>query len=598
MDNENSRNTITFAVIAMLMLLAYNLFVLQPAEKKRAAELAHQKLVATQQAALPAAAASATHVVTRSEALAQSARVLVNAPALTGSIALKGARIDDLYLAQYPVSLAKGAPKVELFRPEGVPQAYFAEFGWAGAAGVPDATTVWTQTGGDVLSPGHPVILTYDNGRGLVFTRTIAIDDHFMFTLTDQVANRGPAPVTLAAYGSVQHQGKPVLTPNILIHEGGVGALGEKHELRLQAFKDWKDKGDTSIQDTGGWVGLTDKYWLAAVIPDQTHAVKGGFRISTVNGIDVYEANFVGQPHVIAPGGGAVETRRLFAGAKRVDLLQAYERDLNIPNLDNAVDWGNLWFITRPVFWLLSTFHGLTGNWGVAILLMTLVVKILLFPLAKRGFDSASKMKKLQPKLEEIRKKNEKDPAKAQQETMALYQAEKVNPLAGCLPILVQIPILYALSKVLWVSSEMRQAPFFGWIHDLSARDDSSFVNLFGLIPWDPGSTPLIGGILGGVLHIGVWPLLYGFTQWLSTSMSPPASSDPSQKIVYQLMPVMFTVMMAQTPSGLLIYWAWSGTLTIVQQYVIMHRAGVDNPIDGAIARLTGARGKGLAKAA
>ena len=326
--------------------------------------------------------------------------------------------------------------------------------------------------------------------------------------------------------------------------------------------------------------------------------MKGGFRISTVNGIDVYEANFVGQPHVIAPGGGAVETRRLFAGAKRVDLLQAYERDLNIPNLDNAVDWGNLWFITRPVFWLLSTFHGLTGNWGVAILLMTLVVKILLFPLAKRGFDSASKMKKLQPKLEEIRKKNEKDPAKAQQETMALYQAEKVNPLAGCLPILVQIPILYALSKVLWVSSEMRQAPFFGWIHDLSARDDSSFVNLFGLIPWDPGSTPLIGGILGGVLHIGVWPLLYGFTQWLSTSMSPPASSDPSQKIVYQLMPVMFTVMMAQTPSGLLIYWAWSGTLTIVQQYVIMHRAGVDNPIDGAIARLTGARGKGLAKAA
>jgi len=596
MDNENSRNTITFAVVAMLMLLAYNLFVLQPAEKKRAADLAHQKLVATQQAALPTAAAP--HAVTRSEALAQSARVRVAGPALTGSISLKGARIDDLYLVQYPVSLAKGAPKVELFRPEGVPQAYFAEFGWAGAAGAPNSATVWTQTGGDVLSPGHPVILTYDNGQGLVFTRTIALDDQFMFTLTDQVANRGPAPVTLAAYGSVQHQGKPVLTPNILIHEGGVGALGEKHELRLQAFKDWKDKGDTSIQDTGGWVGLTDKYWLAAVIPDQSEPVKGGFRISTVNGIDVYEANFVGQPRVIPPGGGAVETRRLFAGAKRVKLLQAYQRDLNIPNLDNAVDWGNLWFITRPVFWLLSTFEGLTGNWGVAILLMTLVVKIALFPLAKRGFDSASKMKKLQPRLEEIRKKNEKDPAKAQQETMALYQVEKVNPMAGCLPILVQIPILYALSKVLWVSSEMRQAPFFGWIHDLSARDDSSFVNLFGLIPWDPGSTPLIGGILGGVLHIGVWPLLYGFTQWLSTSMNPPASSDPSQKIVYQLMPVMFTVMMAQTPSGLLIYWAWSGALTIVQQYVIMHRAGADNPIDGAIARLTGSRTKAVRKAA
>jgi YidC/Oxa1 family membrane protein insertase len=596
MDNENSRNTITFAVIAMLMLLAYNLFVLQPAEKKRAAELAHQRLVTAQQAALPTPAT--VHVVTRGEALAQSARVKVAAPALTGSISLKGARIDDLFLAQYPVSLDKGAPKVELFRPEGVSQAYFAEFGWAGAPGVPNATTVWTQTGGDVLSPGHPVILTYDNGQGLVFTRTIAVDEHFMFTLTDEVANRGPAPVTLAAYGSVQHQGKPTLTPNILIHEGGVGALGEKHELRLQAFKDWKGKGDSSYQDTGGWVGLTDKYWLAAVIPDQQASVKGGFRISTVNGVDVYEANFVGQPHVIAPGGGATETRRLFAGAKRVDLLQAYQRDLNIPNLDNAVDWGNLWFITRPVFWLLSTFHGLTGNWGVAILLMTLVVKIALFPLAKRGFDSASKMKQLQPKLEEIRKKHEKDPAKVQQETMALYQAEKVNPLAGCLPILVQIPILYALSKVLWVSAEMRQAPFFGWIHDLSARDDSTFVNLFGLIPWDPGATPLIGGILGGVLHIGVWPLLYGFTQWLSTSMTPPASSDPSQKIVYQMMPVVFTVMMAQTPSGLLIYWAWSGALTVLQQYVIMHRAGVENPIDGAISRLLGRRGKALQKAA
>ena len=596
MENENSRNTITFAVIAMLMLVAYNFFVLQPVEKKRAADLARQRAAAVQQVNQPAPVA--VHVTTRSEALSVTPRIRVEGPALSGSISLRGARVDDLFLNQYPVSLAKGAAKTELFRPEGVTNAFFAEFGWAGAAGVPNATTLWTRSAGDVLSPGKPVVLTYDNGQGLLFTRTISLDEHFMFTITDQVANRSAAPVTLTPYGSVQHQGKPVLTPNILIHEGGVGALGEKHELRLQAYKDWKDKGDTTITDVGGWTGLTDKYWLAAVIPDQTQSVKAGFRVSTINTTDVYEAIYSGQSHIIPPGGGATETRHLFAGAKRVELLQAYQQQLNVPSLDNAVDWGNLWFITRPLFWLLSTFHGLSGNWGVAILLMTLVVKIALFPLAKRGFDSAAKMKQLQPKMEEIRKKHEKDPAKAQQETMALYQTEKVNPRAGCLPILVQIPILYALSKVLWVSSEMRQAPFFGWIADLSAPDPTSFVNLFGLIPWDPGATPLIGGLLGGFLHIGVWPLLYGFTQWLSTSMSPPASSDPSQRIVYQLMPVMFTVMMAQTPSGLLIYWAWSGTLTIVQQYVIMHRAGVDNPIDGGIRRLLGRNTAVVKKAA
>ena len=595
MDQENSRNTIAFAVIAMLMLLAYNMFVLEPAQKRHIQEIARQRTAAAQVAAMP----EAPKVATRDEALKTTPRVAIDTPALKGSISLRGARIDDLFLQQYPVSTAKGAPKVELFRPEGAQQAYFAEFGWSGPASAPNSASLWTKTAGDVLSPGKPVTLTFDGGQGLVFTRTISVDDHFMFTVAETVENHSAAPVAIVPFGSVQHQGKPVLNPNPLIHEGGVAALGDKHELRIQAFKNWKEKGDTTISDTGGWTGLTDKYWLAAVIPEQSEPVKGGFRISTSNGVDVYEAIYEGQTRNIAPGGRLTETRRLFAGAKRVELLKGYEHDLGLPNFaDNAVDWGNLWFITRPVFSLLSTFHGVTGNWGLAILMMTLVVRLALFPLANRSFESASKMKKLQPRMEEIKKKYEKDPAKAQQETMLLYQQEKVNPLAGCLPILFQIPILYALTKVLTVSSELRQAPFFGWIHDLSAPDPTTFLNLFGLIPWDPGHTPLIGGFLGGFLHIGVWPLLYGFTQWLSTSMAPPASSDPSQKIVYQMMPIMFTFMMAQTPSGLLVYWAWSGALTVLQQYVIMHRAGTENPIDNLIARVSGKTGTALKKAA
>ncbi len=585
MEQENSRNTITFMIVAMAMLMAYYVLVLQPAEKRRELNALRAKAAAVQQVALGTPTAP---VLSRDDALRASPRVQIKTPALQGSISLRGGRIDDLFLSQYHVSLAKDAPPVELFRPEGVPLAYFADFGWTGATGAPTGLTDWRQTAGGELSPNHPVVLSYDNGQGLTFQRTIAVDDQFMFTVSDTVTNHAAQAVTLAPYASVQRQGKPQLTPNILIHEGGVGALGDDHHLQLQAFKNWKDKADTLLPSTGGWAGITDKYWLAAVIPDQHEAVTAGFRVSSVRGIDVYEANYIGRPQAIAPGASATETRHIFAGAKRVALLQSYEQTLGVPRFDDGVDWGNLWFITRPVFWLLSFFHGLTSNWGLSILGMTLVVKVLLFPLAYRSFKSASRMKQLQPQMEEIRKKFEKDPAKQQQETMALYQREKVNPLAGCLPILVQIPIFFALTKVLTVSAEMRQAPFFGWIHDLSASDPTSFLNLFGLIPWDPGATPLIGGLLGGALHIGVWPLLYGFTQWLSTAMNPPASQDPSQKIVYQIMPLMFTFMMAQTPSGLLIYWAWSGALTVAQQYVIMHRAGVDNPIDGAIRRLTG----------
>jgi YidC/Oxa1 family membrane protein insertase len=591
MDKENGRNTILFVVCAVAMLIVYQTFVLQPAQRRQQAEAEARAAAAKQAGAvvLPdgrVAPAPASQFVSREEAQVASPRARIDSPALTGSVALKGGRIDDLYLKQYRTALAPTSPPVELFRPEGARQAHFAEFGWTGVQNGPGPQTVWTLVSGSTLAPNSPVVLRWDNGQGLVFTRTIAVDDRFMFTVTDTATNRTGAAVRLAPYASVQRQGQPELSKTPIIHEGGVGELGER--LELLPYKKWKQRGRVDKPSTGGWLGLTDKYWLAAVIPDQRQAVQADFRVTTVNGVDVYEANYVGGAVNLQPNQEASTTHRLFAGAKRVQILKDYEKNLGIARFDDAVDWGHFWFFTRPIFTLLSFFQSWVGNFGIAILMLTVVVRLIFFPLANKSYESITKMKKLQPQMEAIKKKNEKDPAKAQQELMALYQQEKINPLMGCLPMLVQIPVFYSLYKVLFVTIEMRHAPFFGWVHDLSAPDPTTFVNLFGLIPWDPAMTPLIGSFLAGPLHIGVWPLLYGFTMWLTTAMSPSPSQDPTQKLVFQLMPIIFTFMLGQVAVGVVIYWCWSNVLSILQQYVIMRRLKVDNPIDDIIARLSG----------
>jgi YidC/Oxa1 family membrane protein insertase len=591
MDKESTRNTIVFFVCALALMAAYQLFVFGPMQRRQAAvQKAHAQYAAVQPTA--AAPPGSPVFANRAQALAASPRVPIDTPSLKGSIALKGGRIDDLFLKGYPETTAKNSPPVELFRPEGAKNAYFADFGWAGTA--PTSSAVWTAPAGSVLSPGHPVALTYDNGKGLVFTRTIGIDDKFMFTVVNTVANKGSEPLQLAPYASIQRQGMPQLTPINIIHEGGVGVLGvgqgptipffssANQTLHLVAFKDWKKNGDTTVPSRGGWLGITDHYWLGAIIPDQAEPAKDAFIYTLDNGTDVFEALYQGQARTLPPGQSASETTHVFAGAKKVSILQDYSRSLGAPNLEDAVDWGHLWFLTKFLFWLLEFFHRLIGNFGVAILLLTVTVKLLLFPLANRSFESMSKMKKLQPELEVIKKRFPDDPAKQQQETMALYQREKVNPLAGCLPVLVQIPIWYALYKVLYVTLEMRHAPFFGWIHDLSAPDPTTWGNLFGLLPYNPAAIP----ILGSVLAIGVWPLLYGAVQWLTTQMSPQATTDPTQKLMMQLFPLVFTVMLAHSPSGILIYWTWSSSLTILQQYFIMHRYGAENPIDDLITRI------------
>ncbi len=592
MQDNSNRNTIIFVVSAMVLLLAYQFLVMGPRNKAREAELARNPPAATAQmqaqqlTKAPPTAAEA--LVSRQQAAAASPRVRIETPALSGSVSLRGARLDDLYLKQYRETVAKNSPPVELLRPEGAQHAQFAEFGWAGAnvPGLPTAATVWTQTAGATLAPGAPITLQTTNGAGLTFTRVISVDDRFMFTLADTVANTGAAAVTLAPYGSVQRQGLPSdMGKNSIVHEGAVGWLG--NELRLIKFKKWAKDGGTTTPTTGGWAGITDKYWLAALIPAQKEAVQSQFRVTKSGGMDIFEANYVGSARVIAPGRQVTETQRFFGGAKTVPVLKAYEDTLGVPRFDQAVDWGMFWFFTRPLFQFLEFIHSHVGNFGIAILLLTVAVKIVFFPLANKSYESITKMKKVQPQIEALRAKYKDDATKQQTELMALYQKEKINPVTGCLPMLLQIPVFYALYKVLTVTIEMRHAPFFGWIQDLSARDPSTVWNLFGLIPWHPATAPMIGTLLDGSLHIGILALCYGVTMWLTTSMNPPAG-DPVQQKIFQFMPIIFTFIMAPFAVGLLIYWTWSNVLTIIQQYIIMRRFKVDNPIDSLIAKITG----------
>lgn len=615
MQNDSNKNTLMFIVSAFAILIGYQFLILGPQQQKAEAQLAAKKaaeaqVMATQPGVvLGPDGRPAPLKLSRDAAKGQSPRLQVETPALTGSIALRGARIDDLLLKRYDQTTTKGSPPVELFRPEGAEHAWFADFGWAGAnlPGLPDSRTVWAAAPGQVLRPTSPVVLTHDNGQGLVFTRTISVDADAMFTVADSVRNQGGQTLSLAAYASVQRQGIPAdLGKNQIVHEGAIGVFGveggKAHELKQSKYGKWKkDKALETFVSRGGWAGVTDKYWLAALIPDQAQDVTAQYRVTQAGPVDIYDVNFVGQPKTLAPGQTLTQTTRLFAGAKTVPLLRKYEfggeppawwkvwdtTKGQIPRFDDAVDWGMFSFFTRPIFNILEMFYKLVGNFGIAILLLTVTLKLVLYPLADKSYESMAKMKKIAPEVEKLKAKLKDDPTKMQQEMMGLYAKEKINPMMGCLPMLVQIPVFYALYKVLTVTIEMRHAPFFGWIQDLSARDPSTIFTLFGLIPWHPATAPLIGGFLDGPLHIGVWPLLYGFTMWLTTAMNPPAA-DPIQQKIFQWFPVIFTFTLAGFSVGLVIYWCWSNVLTILQQYIIMRRYQVENPIDKLIARFKG----------
>lgn len=600
-QDPSTRNTIIFFVCAMIVLFAYETFVMAPAEKRRAEQA---KAAAAMQEKLhpgvplaPGGVPKAQYV-SRAQAIAASPRVPVDTPSLKGSIALKGGRIDDLELKAYRETLDKTSPNVELLRPEGSDGAYFVQTGWTaqGQLGLPDANTVWTAPAGARLTTSTPVVLTYAAPSGLRFTRTIAVDDKFMFTVTDAVANGGAAPVTLASYGSVQRQcdaldathkdwcTDPALRGNA--HEGSIGWLGGK--LQQVKYKDWAKKSPDPIPSTGGWLGITDKYWMAALAPQQSVPVTGTYRVTPAIGFSIFEANFVGPAQTVAPGAQLSSATRLFAGAKLAPLLKTYQQSLGIPELDQAVDWGLFWFLTRPLFAVVEFFYRQVGNFGIAILLLTVCVRVVFFPIANRSYESMTRMKKVQPQIEALKKRFKDDPQKQQQEMMEIYKREKINPVAGCLPMLLQIPVFFALYKVLSVTIEMRQAPFYGWIHDLASRDPTTIMNLFGALPYDPSLVPVLGGIFGTYLHIGVWPLIYMVTMWLSMSMSPTTGMDQTQAQMMKVMPVLFSFFITNVAVGLVIYWCWSNILSILQQYLIMHRLKVDNPIDSIIGKITG----------
>ncbi|HEY6335745.1 MAG TPA: membrane protein insertase YidC [Alphaproteobacteria bacterium] len=510
----------------------------------------------------------------RADILRDSPRVTIDTPRVQGSIALKGARFDDLTLVQYRETIDPNSPQITLLTPAGMPDAYFADTGWTAPAGsgikLPDKDSLW-QADRMTLTPTSPVTLTWDNGEGLKFVTIYSIDDNYMISVEQRVENSGAAAVTLFPYARVSRNGNPPESSYYILFEGPLGVFDKT--LKEIKYKELQ-KGPVEATTTGGWLGFTDKYWLVAAIPDKATPVAAHFRNDATSGHNEYQAYFVASTGLtVAPGASVVSSSMLFAGAKEVKLLNAYEDNLGIERLSYAIDWGWFFFLTKPIFLLLDWLYKHVGNFGVAILLLTVIIKGLFFPLANKSYRAMSKLKKLQPEMMKIRERFGDDRERMNKEMMELYKREKANPTAGCLPIFIQIPVFFSLYKVLFVTIEMRHAPFYGWIHDLSAPDPTSILNLFGLIP--PWTLPDSLSFLPiAILALGVWPIIMGITMFLQQKLNP-APADPVQAKMFMILPVVFTFMLAKFPAGLVIYWTWNNLLSIAQQWVIMRRAGV-----------------------
>lgn len=606
-----TRNVIIAVVLSAAILFGFEFFYNAPQRQRLQAE-EQARIEATQPAQESSGSAEApppSGPVAREQVLAQTAgaRIVIDTPEVDGSIALEGARIDDLNLRDYHRTIDPESGEVTVLAPRSTEFAHDAFFGWEmrngeNAATLADAFSGWTTTEGARLTPDTPVTLTLAAGEGLTIERTISIDQNYMFTITDVVRNTSGATVSARPFGTVRRMGLPQdYVRNQIVHQGLIGAFGENNNLRQityeNANKHIRDRGRGRIgaeeriedlQGQGGWFGITDHYWLAAIIPAQSERVSTYFDARSEGALNDYRAAYRGDWREIAAGGEVTYTQHLFAGAKRYELLRDYQSNMSIPRFDDAIDWGNFWFLTRPFFqWLLHPLAQIFADWGVvfnfglAILASTIVIKLLLFPLVYQSFKSMAKMRALAPKMKEVQERYAADKQRQQQEILKLYQTEKINPVAGCIPILLQIPVFFALYKTLSVTIEMRHAPFVGWIHDLSARDPTSIFNLFGLLPFD----------VPAFLLIGAWPILYGVSMWALQALSPPPT-DPVQAQIFRFLPILFTVMFAAFPAGLVIYWTWSNALSILQQYVIMRRQGVATQLDTFLEKRFGSGAK------
>ncbi|HXL29354.1 MAG TPA: membrane protein insertase YidC [Bradyrhizobium sp.] len=582
---NDQKNMILAIVLSALVLLAWQYFVgLPQMEKQR--QIAQQQQGQQPQGApesrppapggtpqLPGPPSAAPQAqLSREDALAKSKRIAIDTPRLSGSIALTGARIDDLSLIQYRETVDPRSPAIVLLSPSGSPHPYYAEFGWLKSTGdtrVPGSDTVWTQEGSGGLGVGHPVTLVWDNGEGLIFRRTIAVDDKYLFTVKDEVTNKGEATVALNPFALISRHGTPPTLGYYILHEGLIGVIGDQG-LKEITYKDVEKKNEEFSNVKNAWLGFTDKYWAAALLPQNSaQLLKAKFSAETLGTIKTYQTDYLLDAQTVPPGSTSTALGRLFAGAKEVAVIDGYEKQLNLNRFEQLIDWGLFYFVTKPMFKLIDLIFHWVGNFGVAILIVTVLVKIAFFPLANKSYASMAKMKAVQPQMQMIRERYGDDKVKQQQAMMELYKKEKINPVAGCLPMVIQIPVFFALYKVLFITIEMRHAPFFGWIKDLSAPDPTSVFNLFGLLPFDPSHAPLVGQFL----MIGAWPLVMGMTMWVQMKLNP-APPDPTQKMIFDWMPIIFTFMLANFSAGLVIYWAWNNFLSVIQQSVIMRKNG------------------------
>jgi YidC/Oxa1 family membrane protein insertase len=588
----DQRNLILAIVLSLAILIGFQ-FLFPPAPPSTRSDAPQQSAESTPGASAPtlstepgvSGGVAGPSAPLREDAIGISPRISIETASVSGSIALRGARIDDLTLKGYHETIDPDSPLITLLSPEGSASPYFAQFGWAAKPGstvtLPDSQTVWTPEGGP-LGANSPVALSWDNGEGLVFQQVISLDETYFFSVTQRVVNESGEPVELAPFGLISRTGTPNILGFYILHEGPVGWIGES--LKEVDYSDLKDEyqGQQVVQGqetTGGWIGITDKYWLAALVPDQSTAVSTRFVYSQPAGRDRYQTDFLYTASPVAPGDSQETTSRLFAGAKRVPLLEQYQEAYGIDNFELAVDFGWFYFLTKPIFWALHWLHDALGNFGLAILALTVAIKLVFFPLANKSYKSMAKMRKLQPKMMELRERYGDDKQRLNQEMMGLYKKEGANPLSGCLPILIQIPVFFALYKVMFVTIEMRHAPFYGWIRDLSAPDPTTILNGFGLFPWDAPDL----GILN-VINIGIWPLLMGISMFLQQKLNPQPP-DPVQAKIFLMMPVIFTFLLSTFPAGLVIYWTWNNVLSMAQQAYIMKRHGV--PIGGGGAAKT-----------
>ena len=565
--NPETRNLVAAICLSMAVLIGYQMLFGKVPEEQINTNKENSKVTETNNESsidLPKEETEELFVEKKKKTFKKVPRVKILNKELTGSISLIGARIDDLTLVNYRKTLDPESDQIRFLKKINGEQPFFAQFGWSSPddVQVPNGNTVW-ESSGNLISPDRSITLRWENDQGIKFLKKISIDENFMIKVEQKVVNSTSNKIKLYPYGLIRRSGEPETTDFFVLHEGPLGVFDGS--LTEKSYSDLKESGKSGLtfkpEKLGGWIGITDKYWMAALIPDQSQKSKFTYRY--INSNKSYQTDFLGQLSVIAPNSEQVITSRVFSGAKKLNLLDSYENDLKIEHFDLAIDFGWFYFLTKPFFYALSWANNLLGNFGLAILAITVIVKLVFFPLANKSYKSMARMRLLTPQLQQLRERFGNDRQKMNQEMMALYKREKVNPAAGCLPILVQIPVFFALYKVLFVSIEMRQAPFFGWIKDLSVADPTSIFNLFGLLPYSTSFLP-------DFLNLGVWPLLMGATMVLQQKLNPKPP-DPVQAKIFAWMPVAFTFLLATFPAGLVIYWTWNNLLSIAQQWVIMN---------------------------